>query len=165
MALVEFKLHVAYALLHSDWLAQNLELESGNPGRSTHTYSSFPPPSHLRTRMRIRGNICLVRETSVRACVFVCVWLRVCVCFRAFWVSFRWCGRACVCFILCVCFRMSVSAYIFLHALKHPLTHEHTLTLMHTCTHARSGVYVRACLCTCVCTMTSSKIKGIPVGT
>ena len=35
---------------------------------------------------------------------------------------------------------MSVSAYIFLHALKHPLTHEHTLTLTHTCTHARTYV-------------------------
>ena len=84
MALAEIKLHVIYTLLQSDWLAQNLELEPGNPGRSTHTYSSFPPPAHLRTRMRKRGKIGLARETSVRACVYVCAWLRVYVTACAF---------------------------------------------------------------------------------
>ena len=146
MALVEIKLHVAYALLQSDWLVQNLELVPGNPGTSSsHTYISFPPPAHLRTRMRIRGKISLVRETSVRACVFVCVCLRACLgelplaCVRVFHNLF------------CVCFRMSVSENIFFHALKHALTDEHTLTLMHTFTLARTGVNVRACLCTSVC--------------
>ena len=79
MALAEIKLHVIYAWLQSHWLAQNLELEPGIPGRSTHTYSSFPPPVYLGTRMRISGKISLVRETSVRACVYVCVVACVCV--------------------------------------------------------------------------------------
>ena len=78
MALAEIKLLVIYALLQSDWLSQNLEQEPGIPGMSTHT---FVPslPHYLLTRMRIRGKNCLVCETSVRACVYVCVWLRVCV--------------------------------------------------------------------------------------
>ena len=76
MAFAEIKLHVIYALLQSDWLAQNLELEPGIPGRSTHTFSSFPPPAYLRKRMRTRGNICLAREASVRGCVYLSVWLR-----------------------------------------------------------------------------------------
>ena len=65
MALVEIKLHVIYALIQSDWLAQNLELVPGIPSMSTHTYYSFPPPANLPTRIRIRGKICLARETSV----------------------------------------------------------------------------------------------------
>ena len=145
MALVEIKLHVIYAWLQSHWLAKNLELEPGIPGRSTHTYSSFPPPVYLGTRMRIRGKISLVLETSVRAFVYVYVLLRVCACVR---VCVNVCrrGRECVCLIIyCMC----VSAYIFLHALKHPLTLEHTLTHTQTCKHVRTHV-VRAFLCTCV---------------
>ena len=46
---------------------------------------------------------------------------------------------------------MCVSAFIFLYELKHPLNDEHTLTLKHTCKHARTRVCVRACLCKCVC--------------
>ena len=146
MALVEFKLHVAYALLHSDWLAQNLELESGNPGRSTHTYSSFPPPSHLRTRMRIRGKICLVRETSVRACVFVCVWLRVCVCFRACLgeLPLVW---ACLCVfnnLFCVC------AFVCLLVRISSCTHSSTLSLTNTRSHSCIHAHTHALVCMCV---------------
>ena len=99
MALAELKLHVVYALLQSDYLAQNLELEPANPGSSTLKYCSFPSPSHLLTRMRIREKIGLARETSVRACVYVCVLLRVCACVRVC-VSVRWCGRACAFLII-----------------------------------------------------------------
>ena len=82
MALAEIKLHVIYSLLQSDCLAQNVELEPGNPGRSTNTYSSFPPTAHLRTRIRIRGKISLVRDVvCVRVCMYVCGC--VCVCLRA----------------------------------------------------------------------------------
>ena len=93
MAFAEIKLHVIYALLQSDWLAQNLELEPGIPGRSTHTYSSFRPPTYLSTRIRIRGKVSLAREISVRSCVYVCVWLRVCMCV---------CGCVCVCLRECL---------------------------------------------------------------
>ena len=58
MALEEVNLRVIYALLQSDWLAQDLELEPRIRGR----YFSFPSPAHFRTRMRIRGKIRLARE-------------------------------------------------------------------------------------------------------
>ena len=61
-------------LLQSDSLAQNLELEPGIPGRSTHTYSSFSPPSTFaRAYEYAEKLVCLARLVSVR------VWLRVCV--------------------------------------------------------------------------------------
>ena len=127
MALAAIKLQVIYALVQSDWLDQNLELEPGIRGRSTHTHSSFPPPAYLRKRMEIRGKISLL------------VWVCVRVCNNSF----------------CVCFRMCDSAYIFLHAIKNPLTHKHTLTL----THVRVCVFVSVCVpafvlgfvCACVC--------------
>ena len=58
-------------LQQSDWLAQNLELEPLNSGRSALTNFSFLLPANIRTRMHIREKIWLVRETSVRTCVCV----------------------------------------------------------------------------------------------
>ena len=80
MAFAEINLRLIYVLLQSDWLAQNLELEPLNPGRSALTNFSFPLPANFRTRMHIRGKIRLARATSVRTCVCACV--RVCVCVR-----------------------------------------------------------------------------------
>ena len=45
---------------------------------------------------------------------------------------------------------MCVSAYNFLHELKHPLTDEHTLTLTRVCVCACVFVYMRLCLGLCV---------------
>ena len=67
MALVEIKLQVIYALLKSDWLAKNLELEPGNPGRSNHT------------NLRVRVCVCLRACVCFRVCVCACVCLRECV--------------------------------------------------------------------------------------
>ena len=93
--LQECVLVVIYALMQSDWLAQNLELEPRNPGRYTQTYFCLPPPAHFHTRMRIHGKIRLARETRMRACVCICVLARVCVCLRA-----------------CLCVRPFVWAYV-----------------------------------------------------
>ena len=150
--MAEIKLHVIYALLKSDLLAKNLELEPGNPGRSTHTFSSFlPPPTFARRCENAEKLDWLARLVCVRVCMYVCgcvsLCLRACLCERPLvWACVRAFNN-----LLCVCFRMCVSTYIFLQALKHHLTHEHTLTLTQTCTHARTRVCVRACLCTCVC--------------
>ena len=67
MALAEINLRAIYALLQSDWLAQDLELEPRKPGRSAQTYFSFPSPAHFRTRMRILGKIRLACETNDHA--------------------------------------------------------------------------------------------------
>ena len=100
MALAEINLRVIYALLQSDWLAKNLELEPRNPDRSAQTYFSFPPPANFRTRLRICGKIRLARETSVRACVYVCGC--VCVCVRPLvWACVR--VFNCMCVLSCVC--------------------------------------------------------------
>ena len=61
---------------------------------------------------------------------------------------------------------MCVSAYIFLHALKHPLTHKHTLTL----THVRVCVFVSVCVhafvlgfvCACVYAYLRVACRKIP---
>ena len=87
-------------LLQSDWFAQNLELEPLNPGRSAQTNLSFPLPANFRTRMHIHGKIRLVRESTVRACLCVCV---------------RCCQREYVCLVVFVCFRVCICAYVFLH--------------------------------------------------
>ena len=67
VALEEVNLRVIYALLQSDWLAQDLELEPRKPGRCAQTYFSFPSPAHFRTCMRISGKIRLARETMVHS--------------------------------------------------------------------------------------------------
>ena len=79
MTLAEINLCVIYILLKSDWLAQNIELEPRIPGSSTQTYFYLPPPALFRKGLGIQGKIRLARETRVRACVYVCVWERVCV--------------------------------------------------------------------------------------
>ena len=93
MALAEINLRVIYALLQSDWLAQNLELEPGNPGRPTKSYFYLPPTAYFRTHMRIHGKIRLARKTRMRACVCVCVGACVFACVRVC-VFVRLCGRA-----------------------------------------------------------------------
>ena len=89
---------VIYALLHSDWLALNPELELRNPGRSAQTYFSFPPPAHFRTCMRNAEKYgLLVRLECVRVCVYVCVCVCVCVAACVFvCASFGVGLRACV---------------------------------------------------------------------
>ena len=132
MALAGIKLHVIHALLKSDWLAKNLELEPGNPGRSTHTYSSFPLPAHLRTPMRIRRKISLARDTSVRACVYVCV----CCC-----VSL--CLRACFAYTLTHAHIQTHTyirtSHIFTRTHSHTHTHTHTRTQSRAPTHTHTN--------------------------
>ena len=100
MALAEINyLRVIYALLLSDWLALNLELEPRNPGKSTQTYFSFPSPAHFRTYMRICGKIRLV---AILVCVRVCVPACVCLCVRPLvWACVR--VFNCMCVLSYVC--------------------------------------------------------------
>ena len=102
-----FVVLLIYALLQSDCLAQNLELEPLNPGRSAKTYFTFPPPAQFRTRMRIRGIKRLARETRVLVCMCVRVCVRARVCFLVF-VRALECLHACVCVRACVCVSLSV---------------------------------------------------------
>ena len=80
MALAEINLHIIYALLQSDWLVQNLELELRNPGRSTHTHFSFPTPTHF-PRACVNSEKCCWLARQV--CVSVCICVGACGCVPA----------------------------------------------------------------------------------
>ena len=75
--------------MQSDWLAQNLELEPRNHGRSTYTFF------FLQTTESDNYRVWLVRLVCMRVFVYVCgcVWVPVCVFVCA---SIGLCVRACV---------------------------------------------------------------------
>ena len=142
--MAEINLRVIYALLQSDWLAQNLELERRKHGRSTQTYFYLPPPAHFRTRMRINGKIRLTRETRVRACVclivsaFVSVFVGISSCMSVFW----W-----VCVRVCVC----VPKYLFVCWCACMCVCERECVLVCGFVSSRGCVYERACVCLLIC--------------
>ena len=84
MAFSEIILRVIYALLQSDWLAQNVELEPQYPaGLPRRIFPSLPPPTFVLACSYTDKLGWVARLECVCVCVCVCVCGRVCARLRA----------------------------------------------------------------------------------